>query len=449
MHNDKLVIKRPLDEPEVGVAGQYAALVQLRVGHVALHAVPHGIGLESVHVDGDGHVALELQVFVVHALVDVVLGQLPRLEPLLQALHALLPRMGVLLGALLGLGDYQAYEAALVYDLDIAVLQEHGDDGRLHGVGLVLHPRTYYIFVAVLGQLLDVRLGKQNGVGDHDGMVEEELLRQSLYGGDEGLPLEDVALENLIADGAAARRDEKTEEYLRAGVLAVLGEARLAKVVLLPGLEIQRGHVVEHYADLAPALLLRPFVGYALHLRLDVLALMLYGLAILALLAVLLLPEAEVVEELVDGLHVVEHAKVAAQGVHRAKLAAGVEQATDGQMAEHVIMERAVAYPVIQAAVDELGAYHPDMRVGDAGEELLQAGLERVVGVHREQRASQGVDVLPSLALQLLQFTLIATHAQSLDDLIATAVSTFLLDNHTVGAGLVGFSLYKHGAKIA
>ena len=159
-----------------------------------------------------------------------------------------------------------------------------------------------------------------------------------------------MALVYLIADGIAARCDEQAEEYLWAGVFAVLRESAFAQLVFLRRLKIQRRQVVEANRHLAANDLLRMLVGYLLDNGLVVLSLLLPGIAFPALIGtrdilifllhhflfVFLWTIAEIVKETVDFAQAVSHMKVAFQIVHGLQFAAGVEQTADNHVAEHL-----------------------------------------------------------------------------------------------------------------
>ena len=151
------------------------------------------------------------------------------------------------------------------------------------------------------------------------------------------MPLGDVALVNLIADGIATAGNEQTEEYLRAGVLAVLREAAFAQVILLCGLKIQRGHVIEADGYAVAGHLLgirvcdvlnkgleisRPGLGWGCGLafsRCD------FGLAAITVFLLFFLAVAQVIKETVYLVNAVRHMQVALHIVHSLQFAARVE----------------------------------------------------------------------------------------------------------------------------
>lgn len=94
---------------------------------------------------------------------------------------------------------------------------------------LRFRPCTKDVLVAVLGEFLNVGLAQQPCIGHHYGLVESEARGELPDQRYHGMPLGDVALVNLIADGIATAGNEQTEEYLRAGVPAVLRKPHLRR----------------------------------------------------------------------------------------------------------------------------------------------------------------------------------------------------------------------------
>ncbi|MBR5653444.1 MAG: hypothetical protein IKX22_05120 [Prevotella sp.] len=164
----------------------------------------------------------------------------------------------------------------------------------------------------------------------------------------------DVALEYLIADRVAANGHQQAEEYLGIAVAAILGEPTHAQVVLVGGLEVERGHVVEHDTDPAAENPQRLGIAYLLNPVLDAAA----------------LGRAQAVYETVYLVPAHADMEITPQIVHRLKLATGSEQAAHHQVAEHLILNRIVADTVIQRAVNQLGTIHPDLGVGQGGHEI-------------------------------------------------------------------------------
>lgn len=95
----------------------------------------------------------------------------------------------------------------------------------------------------------------------HHGLLQGEPLLGALEHGQQGVPLEEVAGEHVEGDGQARRTHQQSELHLRMLVLAALGVARYAQLVLVVALEMQRGHVVEHDAGTAAHVRLHVRVG--------------------------------------------------------------------------------------------------------------------------------------------------------------------------------------------
>ena len=83
-------------------------------------------------------------------------------------------------------------------------------------------------------------------------------------------------------------------------------------------------------------------------------------------------------------------------------------------MAEHLVPNRVVAYPVIKRTVNQLGTMHPHLGVGQGGHEI---GDDVVLFPGEwKLRALLVVYPLSGLALKGTKFNLIARSAKSLND---------------------------------
>ena len=212
-------------------------------------------------------------------------------------------------------------------------------------------------------------------------MVEAELASQRLNHGDERLALVDVPLEYVVAYRVAASGHQQAEEYLRVTMLAVLGEAADAQVVLIRCLEVERGHVIEHDAHLAAKDFLCLRIADPLDLLLDAAP----------------LGWREAVNKTVDAVYRLDHVKVTVQIVYRLELTARGEQAAHDQVAEHLILDGVVAYLVIERAINQFRAIHFHLRVGQCGHEI---GYD-VILLPREWQLRTTLVVNPLLSLAL------------------------------------------------
>jgi len=155
---------------------------------------------------------------------------------------------------------------------------------------------------------------------------------------------------------------------------------------------------------------------------------------------------AETVKETVDLAQAVSHMKVAFQIVHGLQLAAGIEQAADDHVAEHVARNPAIADSVIETAKNQLWANHLYLRVVQLTHKTLKTNL--VLINPRKQGLMMTGDIVASLCHKALYLLWLLARPYGLYHLL---LATPCLCHHlnTDRARLVGFLAYKHGAKIA
>lgn len=193
--------------------------------------------------------------------------------------------------------------------------------------GLSHYPGPEDVLVPARLQVADVLLAQEAGVGHDRGLGEAETLLQLLDDGDHHVPLVRVAGMYLVPYRVAAGTDQQTEHYLRIGVLPVLGPAVDADVVLA-GLEVHRGRVIEDHrhraAEDPPGLV----VGLLLHVVLDV----------VGAFAAPARPPAQLVQKAVDLVLVVELVHKVGHIAERLQLAPRTVQACDHQALEQLVV---------------------------------------------------------------------------------------------------------------
>ena len=112
------------------------------------------------------------------------------------------------------------------------------------------HPRPDDEPQPGLVELAQVRRRQHPGVGDHDHVGQVVPRLELLDDRDDRRGLGLVALEAADLEREAAPVDQQPDHDLRVDA-AFLGVADLAQVVFLLGLEVERGHVVEHQRHIA------------------------------------------------------------------------------------------------------------------------------------------------------------------------------------------------------
>ena len=121
-------------------------------------------------------------------------------------------------------------------------------DGRLGDPRADDEPQPGVVEVAQVGR------GQHAGVGDDDHVGHAVAFLELLHDRDDRQRLGLVALEAADLEGEAAPVDQQADHDLRIDA-SFLGVADLAQpacaVVFLLGFEVERGHVVEHQADVA------------------------------------------------------------------------------------------------------------------------------------------------------------------------------------------------------
>ncbi len=249
-------------------------------------------------------------------------------------------------------GDNKPPAAAFVKDFDIPVLQVEAYYAVLNRIALVFRTGSENVLIVLLFKRLDVLFGEQAGIRDHHRMGKPVACGQTFDHGDQGVALEDVPLVYLVAYRVALCRHQQPQEYLRARMLPVLVEARYPKGVLLRCLKVERGHVVEGHFDTATHHLAGVAETDVLHLMLDPLR------AIRPFCA-------QPVQKAVNPAHFVAHAEITPQVVHRAELAAGVEQPANHQMAEHLFLNLPISDPVVEPSENQFRPRHLNLGVAD------------------------------------------------------------------------------------
>ena len=427
--------ERPLDAPQVGIPGYDLLVREAGVRDIALDAVPSLVRAELVVVDGDFHVPFHLQVLVVALVVDVCLGQPSAPQPLLQPVQTSLSGLHVLGGPALRLGHDHPCPVGTADDPYIAVFQAEVEDGLFHRLAVVPWPRPDDELVAFGLQTGYVLLRQQAGIRHDDGLAEAELGGHPADELHQRVPLEDVALVDVVSDGVAARGHQQAEEYLRVAVPPVLREPALAKVVLVRGLEVERRHVVEHYLDAPPALPPRLLEADALDQALDV-----------GLVRSLSLAVAEVVQETVYLVGTVALPQVTGKVVDGLELAPRVEQAADDQMPEHPAADGTVPYLVVKPPIDHLGADYLHLAVAQAGDQLLKPVVNALA-----EKGKLGVavflDILPASGLKTPDLPFLARCPEAAHDTVSA--TAFVHHLYTGATRLVDFTTHKHAAKIA
>ena len=240
----------PLDLPQVMVCGMDIVGRDVRVGKVSLQPVPSRIGFKLVIIDGHLDVALQPQEPVIAPLVYVVLRQGAAPVGLLQTAHPLLPVMGILAGALVGISHQQASSVALV------VLDHPSVDLRLPKYPVLYLPAlvpdlgSYDVPVAVRLKVRYVVPVHQPRVGNHDEVLRLIFPDELRHHRQHRVPLVLVPLVYAVGQRIASDADEKPEDDLGVPVAPLLGEARPAQIILVVRLEIEGRHIVEQDADM-------------------------------------------------------------------------------------------------------------------------------------------------------------------------------------------------------
>ena len=427
--------ERPLDAPQVGIPGYDLLVREAGVRDIALDAVPSLVCAELGVVDGDFHVPFHLQVLVVALVVDVCLGQPSAPQPFLQPVQAAMSGLLVLGGTAFRLGHDHPCPVGTADDPYIAVFQAEVEDGLFHRLAVVPWPGPDNELVAFLLQAGYVPFRQQAGIRHDDGLAEAELGGHPTDELHQRVPLEDVALVDVVSDGVASSGHQQAEEYLRVAVPPVLREPALAKVVLVRGLEVERRHVVEHHFDASSTLPPRLLEADALDKALDV-----------GLVRSLSLAMAEVVQETVDLVRAVALPQVTGKVVDGLELAPRVEQTADDQMPEHLAADGTVSYLVVKLPVDYLRTDYLHLAVAQTRDQLLKP-LVNALAEKGKLGVAVFLDILPPLGLKTLNLPFLARCPKAAHDMVSATALVHHLD--AGAARLVDLPTYKHAAKIA
>src|SRR5690554_916724 len=119
-------------------------------------------------------------------------------------------------------------------------------DGGFYLPVLVFDPPCQNKPVPALNQCHDIFFGKQSCICYHDGLLYSESCCDLIQNRDEALALKPSSLENIECQGKALGGDEQPELDLGVLVFAVFGKAGLPDTVLIRGLKIQGGDIIEH-----------------------------------------------------------------------------------------------------------------------------------------------------------------------------------------------------------
>ena len=259
----------PLYHEQVSVFLDDSVIRQRAVGRVALVSVQPFILCDLVVVDLDGGVATHGKEAVVTAVVQLVLRKFVRPEAFLKPFEApfavcgVLPRTGIAHchDHTPGLGDLEAGA--------LPIGQPQSGNLILELFALGTYPCTEDVLVSTFLKVTDVLLAQKAGIGHDYRFGEAEALLQLLDDGDHRMALVGVAGMDLVPYRIASGADQQAQDHLRIGILAVLGPARDTDVILA-GLEVHRGRVIEDYGYSATKNTFGLFVGYLFNIVLDI-----------------------------------------------------------------------------------------------------------------------------------------------------------------------------------
>ena len=246
-----------------------------------------------------------------------------------------------------------------------------------------------------------------------------------------------VAGMHLVPYRIASRTDQQSEHDLRIGVLPVLGPAVDADIVLA-GLEVHRGRVIEDHGHRAaedpPGLV----VCHLLHVMLDIVDSLVASAG----------PPAQLVQEAVYLVLVVELVHEVGHITERLQLAPGAVQARDHQALEQFVVrgpDRTEAYPVEEAAVDEVRPRQAELVLADASEDCIILGC--ALGCKKLLAVLVLVRPLAGFPFKGYQGGLFLAASKRLLDAVLSAVLGDDLDR--AAPALVMLPSDKHASKIA
>ena len=233
----------------------------------------------------------------------------------------------------------------------------------LHLIRLIPDSRTKDVAILSSSERGDILVGQQPRIRNDNGFLKSIRFLDSPKHWEESLTLKRIALEDVISDGKSSFTYEEPQHDLGMLELAVFAEADLPKVILVLGLEVDGGHVVEHHGDRAEDAL---------------------GMGVgdcFCLSDVCLL---KCVKEAVNCSDAYRDPAKAVQVVHGLELAYRESESRENDVAEKFIGDRGESHAVEEHAEDELGADGANAGI----REPLHNVLHRKIALrfHRQKR---------------------------------------------------------------